>query len=46
MRGIVLSDEREATQLEGSYKSTIDPPKLIENHQLGCFAYARNDGDR
>jgi len=42
----VIASEREATQLAENHKSAISPSRIRNNHQLGCFAFARNDGDK
>jgi len=40
----VIASEREATQLMQRHISAVFPSRFIFHHQLGCFAFARNDG--
>jgi len=40
----VIASEREATQLVERQKSAVLQLRFFFHYQLGCFAFARNDG--
>ena len=40
----VIASGSEATQLAERIKSAVLPLRSFFHHQLGCFAFARNDG--